>query len=185
MKLFAYGLIGIGFLAGSLVSVQTTGNSVPWSLYIPSLILAMAGVVMARVGGARTARKEGATVGDLNVLTGSIGRIVGALNALKAEQAGVPVREWHSRIDRLFRSDLEQFAGGRHAITQHHGLQAYAGVMNEFAAGERYLNRVWSASVDGYADEVLEYLDRAREQFLLTQAALEACAGDSADSKGT
>jgi hypothetical protein len=37
--------------------------------------------------------------------------------------------------------------------------------MSSFAAGERYLNRVWSASADGYVDEVNIYLDKAQEQF--------------------
>jgi len=32
-------------------------------------------------------------------------------------------------------------------------------------AGERYINRVWSASTDGYVDEVRTYLKRATEQF--------------------
>ena len=45
------------------------------------------------------------------------------------------------------------------------GLQNYADVMSNFAAGERYINRVWSASTDGYEDEVRHYLQRARDQF--------------------
>ena len=51
-------------------------------------------------------------------------------------------------------------------------LQAYAEVMNEFAAGERYLNRVWSASVDGYIDEIKTYMGKARVQFERTQEIL-------------
>ena len=45
---------------------------------------------------------------------------------------------------------------------------------HEFAAGERYIHRVWSASVDGYIDEVLAYVPRAREQFEKTRDKLEA-----------
>lgn len=45
------------------------------------------------------------------------------------------------------------------------GLQSNADVMSAFAAGERYINRVWSASTDGYVDEVRNYLNRATEQF--------------------
>ena len=33
------------------------------------------------------------------------------------------------------------------------GLQTYADIMSEFAAGERYINRVWSASADEYDNE--------------------------------
>jgi len=38
-------------------------------------------------------------------------------------------------------------------------------VMSAFAAGERYINRVWSASTDGYVEEVRSYLERATQQF--------------------
>jgi hypothetical protein len=49
----------------------------------------------------------------------------------------------------------------------HHvfGMQGYADVMSAFAAGERYINRVWSASTDGYEDEVRRYIERAAGQF--------------------
>ena len=50
----------------------------------------------------------------------------------------------------------------------HGGLQAYAEVMNRFAAGERYLNRVWSASTDGYIEEAHRYMERATRQFAET-----------------
>ena len=38
------------------------------------------------------------------------------------------------------------------------------------AAAERYLNRCWSASADGYVDEVHTYLARAAAQFQESQA---------------
>ena len=41
-----------------------------------------------------------------------------------------------------------------------------------FAAAERYLNRVWSASADGYIDEVNEYLQKAGDQFAESLATL-------------
>ena len=65
----------------------------------------------------------------------------------------------------MFTDDLNTFIEARESIAHSHGLAAYAEVMNCFAAGERYLNRVWSASADGYVDEINDYLDRAREQF--------------------
>jgi hypothetical protein len=46
--------------------------------------------------------------------------------------------------------------------------------MSHFATGERYLNRCWSASTDGYIEEVHTYIGRAREQF---QQALELLRG--------
>ncbi len=69
------------------------------------------------------------------------------------------------RVDELFVEDLEMFVDARESIAHRYGLAAYGEVMSCFAAGERYLNRVWSASADGYIDEVNTYLDKAQEQF--------------------
>ena len=53
----------------------------------------------------------------------------------------------------------------RKSLSLIYNLQTYADIMSAFAAGERYINRVWSASADGYIDEIMEYLERAFEQF--------------------
>ena len=34
--------------------------------------------------------------------------------------------------------------------------------MTEFASGERYLNRAWSAAADGYVDEVVHSIHASR-----------------------
>ena len=47
--------------------------------------------------------------------------------------------------------------------------------MSRFAAGERYLNRVWSASADGYIDEVNTYIEKSREQFSDCLSKIQAC----------
>ena len=70
------------------------------------------------------------------------------------------------RIDELFIDDIDKFVDARESIAHRYGLAAYGEVMSTFAAGERYLNRVWSASADGYIDEVNAYLEKAREQFV-------------------
>ena len=45
--------------------------------------------------------------------------------------------------------------------------------MSSFAAAERYLNRCWSASADGYVDEVHAYLEHAAAQFRDCQAKIQ------------
>jgi hypothetical protein len=37
--------------------------------------------------------------------------------------------------------------------------------MTSFATGERYLNRVWSSSADGYVDEVSLFMPQVQTQF--------------------
>ena len=50
--------------------------------------------------------------------------------------------------------DLGEFVDARETMIPRLGMQAYADVMSAFATGERQINRAWSASVDGYVDEV-------------------------------
>ena len=74
---------------------------------------------------------------------------------------------------------INAFVESREAISHVYGLQAYADVMSHYAGGERFLNRVWSASADGYVDEVNTYLGRSLEQFEIARdklAAIEASA---------
>ncbi len=95
----------------------------------------------------------------------SLAQIVEKISQLNAQKQFVDIYDIRHRIDELFPGDLTSFVQARESIAHVHGLQAYADVMSSFAAGERYLNRVWSASADGYVDEVNIYLDKAQEQF--------------------
>jgi hypothetical protein len=79
-------------------------------------------------------------------------------------------------IDARLRDDLRRFADARETIIHLFGLQVYANLMSHFAAGERYINRVWSASADGYDAEARTYLGKAATQFRDAQAQLQAAA---------
>ena len=54
------------------------------------------------------------------------------------------------------------------------GLQTYANVMSAFAASERLINRTWSASADGYVDEVRTCLALAEDEMRSAQTQLRA-----------
>ncbi|MDZ7770818.1 MAG: hypothetical protein U5K38_18035 [Woeseiaceae bacterium] len=51
--------------------------------------------------------------------------------------------------------------------------------MSEFAAGERYINRVWSASADGYDGEAADYIAKAAHQFRDAQSMLHTAGQES------
>jgi len=111
------------------------------------------------------ARSSELLSGNMQTLGTSLKNILGNLERLSADSNGLPVYEARFEIDRLLREDLNNFANARESMQHVFGLQNYADVMSAFAAGERYINRVWSASTDGYVDEVRTYLKRATEQF--------------------
>ena len=102
---------------------------------------------------------------DMRTLGGALANIHRNLESLNARRDELPVYEARFEIDRLFRADLNAFVEARETMIHTFGMRNYADVMSAFAAGERYINRVWSASTDGYEDEVRRYLERAFFQF--------------------
>ena len=157
MRIIGYVLIVAGFLAGALTTVLDE-ELVRW----PEFAVAFAvGAVSARRR-ARTAEKLST---NMQVVQSSLERIVDGFGRLRSELPTMDPYDVRFWLDTAFAEELARFVDARETIAHVHGLQAYADVMNAFAAGERYLNRVWSASADGYIDEVQAYVVRASEQF--------------------
>ena len=179
MRVAGYALISVGFLAGSLVAVQTAENEVDWSWYVPAFLVGVAGIVIVHRAIRAETREEGALGANLQAISESLQRIAQNARQLDADKESIDVYDLHGRIDEIFRDDMATFVEGRESIAHLHGLAAYAEVMNEFAAGERYLNRVWSASIDGWIDEARQYITLAREQFDGAASKLRALAPGS------
>jgi hypothetical protein len=164
MKNIGYLLITVGFLFGSYFSVVDTVE-VAWSFVIPGLILGLLGVAMAQIASRGSRRGVEAVHTSMNELEESLARIVDNARKLDEEKETIDVYDVRHQIDDLFMSDLDIFVENRESIGHAFGLQSYADVMTQFATGERYLNRCWSASTDGYIDEVRTYLTRTQEHF--------------------
>ena len=172
MKTIGYLLLAVSFLAGAGIAVQTDKNNVEWLWFVPMLVVGVIGVGLARFGMHRQTKNAIVKGGGLRPVVEAINSIVSNMQTLDGEKNQLDPYAFHDRIDELFALDLGRFVDHRKRIADIHGLQSYAEVMNEFAAGERYLNRVWSASVDGYVDEIKEYVGRARFQFESAQEIL-------------
>jgi hypothetical protein len=152
------------FLAGAFISVLDP-LLVNWSWFAPVLLVGVTGLVVFRKAHHGEARSSHRLSGNMKTLESSLANILANLESLHEASATLPVYEARFEIDRLLRKDLNNFANARESMMHVFGLQNYADVMSAFAAGERYINRVWSASTDGYEDEVRNYLDRATRQF--------------------
>jgi len=153
-----------GFIAAALVAVLDV-TTVNWWLFALPLLLGFTGVFWHRRRLHQQASQGSHVHGSLNTLEQSLRRIDMQLRELLQQPDALPTHEARFSIDRLFRQDLFAFADAREAMQHAFGIQAYADIMSAFAAGERYLNRVWSASADGYVDEVNAYLHKASAQF--------------------
>ena len=164
MKAFALLLIALSFLIGAFLSVLDP-REVKWMLLLPTLAVGVIGLLLHRRA-KRSETQSGQRIsGDIQTLQQSLDAILANLEAIDALDEPLPVYEARFEIDRRFREDLNRFAEARESMIHGFGMQNYADVMSNFAAGERYINRVWSASTDGYEDEVRTYLARALDQF--------------------
>jgi hypothetical protein len=164
MKIFAIILIFAAFLAGSFLSVLDP-YEMNWTLMVPTLLIGAVGLFLYRRCHHAETRSSDKLSGNIGILTTSLANIVQNLEQMNAGKDELPVYEARFEIDKKFRDDLTNFADARESMIHVFGIQNYADVMSGFAAGERYLNRVWSASTDGYVDEVRQYLGRALDQF--------------------
>lgn len=152
------------FLAGAFISVLDP-TEINWNWFVPVILLGTLALFLYKKAHHGEARDSARLSGNLQILENSLGNVLENLEKLNADSANLPVYEARFEIDRLLRKDLNDFANARESMQHIFGMQNYADVMSAFAAGERYINRVWSASTDGYVDEVRNYLDRATQQF--------------------
>ena len=178
MKQLAYLLLIAGFLYGTYVAALDE-KIVDWTLFGIAAAAAIVGVILAKRVSAAEARSGSVLETNRNELNESMANIVRDLDELADGNIpkGEALRNW---IDTRLRNDLRRFADARESMVHLYSLQTYADIMSEFAAGERYVNRVWSAAADDYDEEAERYVHRAREQFRKAQSDLATAANQLA-----
>ena len=160
-------MIAAGFL-GAAYATSLHAQQVNWPLFAFSAFISAAGVMIAKRMDRADARSESVLNTNRTELNDSIDNIVTGLKET-TYTSGEQLRDW---IDEQLRPDLRRFADARESMVHLYGLQVYADIMSNFATGERYINRVWSASADGYDGEAATYLERAAGQFAEAQTQL-------------
>lgn len=166
----------VGFLGGAYVVVAQE-DSVNWTHYIIAMAVMFAGLIASRIAAKDSASSEGANQASLETLRASLARIrdtVGTFVGIEDDQA---LTEVHERIDGELVEDLGEFVESRESMIRLFGMQTYADIMSAFATGERLINRTWSASADGYVDEVKKCLRQAQAEFENAANQLEAAKG--------
>ena len=172
---------GVGYLllcAGFIIAAYATAldvENVSWPLFAAAAIAAVVGVVVIKRHARSISQSEEVLENNRAELRESIDNVVKDLreSVSSGSLRGAVLRE---RIDEKLRPDLVRFADARESMVHLFGLQTYADIMSHFAAGERYVNRVWSSSADGYDVEAARYLGKAEEQFADAQRQLNEAA---------
>jgi len=168
MQRIGYILVTVGFLAASFVAVQDV-RSINWTWFLIAAALSVLGVALAQYARRAQAVHADTVTSNIEDIDKSLKAIVEKVTQLNAQKGEINTYDMRHKIDEILLDDLNTFVEARETIGVRYGLNAYADVMSHYAAGERYLNRIWSASADGYIDEVNAFLDRAQAQFVATQ----------------
>ncbi len=153
-------LLWLGFLGGAFVSVLRLENAeapwqtIPWPLYGLFAAIGVAGVVLLRIDKAAQRAHSASSEDGLEKVTQYLSQAAGKVATLAAQLQDMTCEQVLEYIDDDCGPLLAEFADGRMLISDRFGTSIFAEVMTEFASGERYLNRAWSAAADGYVDEV-------------------------------
>jgi len=181
MKKIGFVLLGLGFLAGAYVATSEI-DRVEWATFVPCAGAMFVGLVLVRAAGRGDADDLEAHGRGVDTLDGALERLIAKLETINAELSAMDVYDVHGRLDRDLMEDLDTFVEARESMIPLFGLQTYAEVMSAFANGERNINRAWSASADGYVDEVAASLGRSESRMREAKAGL-AEARETAGSK--
>ena len=173
MHILGYALFIVGFLIGALSTV-VDATLVEWKTFAAAMMCGIIGIILIKRAGSEALRVEGKVASSLQQLSLSLQEIVTQVSALANEKDVDDPYVFHEKIDATLPQPISQFVASRRMISHAYGLQAYADIMSVFAAGERALNRVWSASADGYIDEVRTYLHVSLKHFQTAHAAFHA-----------
>ena len=182
MRMVGILLLALGFFGGAFEATRQADavgaewETIRWPWFGGYMILGVGGIVMIRAARADARGQTHKVETDLATMTTALERLTNNVGALRENQAATNVYDVHQRIDADLATDLAEFADARETLITLYGLQPYADVMSEFAGAERSINRAWSASADGYIDEVWICLERAHEMLARARDRLGALA---------
>lgn len=171
MKTIGYAMLISGFLAAAYFTALDV-QSIDWTYFVPSALVLFAGIFILKNQARGEAQSEHVLKANKSELGASLGNIVGGLEGLNTRVESITTASLRNEVDSALRDDLRRFADARESMIHLYGIQTYADIMSEFAAGERYVNRVWSASADDYRNEATTYLKKALAQFREAQIQL-------------
>jgi hypothetical protein len=176
MKHIGFLLLAGGFvIAAYSTALDTVATN--WNLFMPAALVGIVGVIFIKRQASGEARSEHVLTANRTELNESLANIVTNLARMNEADDTLSTADLRTEIDDRLRDDLRRFADARESLIHLFGLQAYANVMSDFAAGERYVNRVWSASADGYDGEARRYLGKAEAQFRAASQQLKTAGG--------
>jgi len=125
--------------------------------FLAALVAMISGVVLKRAA----AYAAGGATGVAGTMThvqvrAHMAELASKLDDLAARADGLSAHDLHAELDPLLSEDVYRIVESRTAVANKFGAGGFVAVFGPFASAERFLNRAWSAAVDGNADEARE-----------------------------
>ena len=158
-----------GFLSAALASIarleikDDEWNTIPWIWYGISMLVGIVGIVLLRVDRAAKKTASAASATGIESVQTTLKQSAESIAHLDQKLDDMTCEEVLEYIDNECVPSLNEFADNHEVIKNGYGTKVFAAVMTEFASGERYVNRAWSAAADAYVDEVVLSVRYARD----------------------
>lgn len=161
-------LLWIGFFGAAFCTVYSLENegspwqTIHWPVYLALMAVGWGGVAILRMGRSAQRKKVAESSVGLESVLEKLKECSTQLDSLLACRIDqLTCEEVLEITDSKLVPVMAAFAEDRMIIHHRLGTNAYSAIMTEFASGERYLNRAWSAAADGYVDEVKDSVQHA------------------------
>ncbi len=143
------------------INIEKKWPTVRWLWYGLSMALGLAGVALLRSTAKSADQDSGRVEAEYSTITNSLAELNERVAKLGGSLDTMKPAEVVQYIDDRCAEPFADFADARNALVQRFGLQAFAEIMTQFASAERFVNRAWSASADGYMNEARDCVTRA------------------------
>jgi hypothetical protein len=178
----------IGFFMSSIYAMPMTpqtwlasGKLGNLYMFITGSLICAAGVVLLRLRERPQLNLSQADVDGVKVQSGDVSEPSYQFNPVTSLEHMVwfvkqitPDKEnWtvQEEIEKIQYYQITPFVDNRYQLADFLGVEDFATVFSYFAAGERHINRAWSAIVDGYEEECFNSLGIALQNFEDSQIA--------------
>lgn len=176
MKIFANVILTIGVCLAAVgaagfhnpaetVGGEETGRTTEeqaWPMFIAGMVAVAIGGFVQRSGRSAVAQAEHEDQ-TRDTVTGLVTRIRATVVEIDERRNELSREEVCTRIDDLMKGDFFDLIDKREDIERQLGFTNYAKFWDGIAVCERLLWRTWSIGTDGYKEEAIAELPRARE----------------------
>jgi hypothetical protein len=159
------------FIIGTIFSFSFAAKiPVDWICFLITCFVAGAGAVMIRLNhksSKNVVKAKSEEQISAAYLINLIKSINNKLAELKKSYDPSKNQDMKKEIESL-QCSIVEFLDHRNLIEAEYSFKKASEVFISFATGERFINRAWSALVDGYSDEVSKSLEKASSSFSST-----------------